>query len=229
MKKGDLKKQEIIRTAETLFCRYGYENTSIQDILDELNTSKGSFYHHFVSKESLLEEICRSRAKGNAAGTACRIMENADPLEKLNILFSDMIPFSGEKLSFLLMILPVFLMPEGISLRAFYARELGEIYREPVADALLEGTREGAFSCREEEFFAEISLQIVNNLWMKICDLILHNEQEGRGTEATDLMNLVNQYRLALERVLGAPFGSIELIRLPELKALADQIHQNWK
>ena len=39
MKKGDLKKQEILRTAESLFCRYGYEATSIQDVLDELKTS----------------------------------------------------------------------------------------------------------------------------------------------------------------------------------------------
>ena len=67
MKKGDLKKQEILRTAESLFCRYGYEATSIQDVLDELKTSKGSFYHHFVSKEALLEEICRIRAKGRSA------------------------------------------------------------------------------------------------------------------------------------------------------------------
>ena len=34
--KGEMKKMDIIRTAETLFCRYGYEATSIQDILDAL-------------------------------------------------------------------------------------------------------------------------------------------------------------------------------------------------
>ena len=62
MRKGDLKKQEILKTAESRFCRFGYETTSVQDILDDLHTSKGSFYHHFESKESLLEEICRSRA-----------------------------------------------------------------------------------------------------------------------------------------------------------------------
>ena len=63
MKKGDIRKQEIIETAESLFCRYGYENTSIQNILDQLRISKGSFYHHYISKESLLEGICRKRAE----------------------------------------------------------------------------------------------------------------------------------------------------------------------
>ena len=43
MKKGELKKQEIMETAEILFCKKGYEQTSIQDILDKLKTSKGSF------------------------------------------------------------------------------------------------------------------------------------------------------------------------------------------
>ena len=62
MKKGDIKKQEFINTAEELFCRNGYESTSVQDIIDSLNTSKGSFYHHFISKEALLEEICSRRA-----------------------------------------------------------------------------------------------------------------------------------------------------------------------
>ena len=41
MKKGDLRKQEILQTAEKLFCRKGYEQTSVQDILDQLKTSKG--------------------------------------------------------------------------------------------------------------------------------------------------------------------------------------------
>ena len=55
MKKGDIKKQEIIQTAEMLFCRYGYNETSVQDILDAIHTSKGSFYHHFESKEQVLQ------------------------------------------------------------------------------------------------------------------------------------------------------------------------------
>ena len=33
MKKGDLRKQEILRTAEQMFCRKGYDQTSIQDTI----------------------------------------------------------------------------------------------------------------------------------------------------------------------------------------------------
>ena len=55
MIKGDLRKKQILETAEALFTERGYEKTGVQDILDQLHLSKGSFYHHFESKELVLE------------------------------------------------------------------------------------------------------------------------------------------------------------------------------
>ena len=62
MIKGDLRKKQILETAEALFTARGYENTGVQDILDQLHLSKGSFYHHFESKELVLRIICENRA-----------------------------------------------------------------------------------------------------------------------------------------------------------------------
>ena len=62
MKKGDQRRDELMATAERLFYTKGYEGTSVQDILTEMNFSKGGFYHYFESKIALLEEICRQRA-----------------------------------------------------------------------------------------------------------------------------------------------------------------------
>ena len=58
MRRGDEKKQAILDVAERLFYHKGYEQTSVQDILDVLNASKGSFYHHFESKFTVLETLC---------------------------------------------------------------------------------------------------------------------------------------------------------------------------
>ena len=115
MKKGDLRKQEILNTAETLFCRNGYEQTSIQDILDLLNSSKGSFYHHFVSKEALLEGICKRRAEQIYNHISDTISKDDAISNQLDSWLSGMIPVPNEKLSFLMMILPVFLLPEVTS------------------------------------------------------------------------------------------------------------------
>lgn len=63
MRKGDEKRQEMLAVAERLFCTKGYEATSVQDILDVLHASKGGFYHHFASKEMVLDTLCTQRAE----------------------------------------------------------------------------------------------------------------------------------------------------------------------
>ena len=46
--------EKILRAAQKLFLEKGYDNTTIQDIVDELNgLTKGAVYHHFKSKRIL--------------------------------------------------------------------------------------------------------------------------------------------------------------------------------
>lgn len=47
-------KGRIISAAWKLFYEQGYDETTIEDIVFESQTSKGSFYHYFESKDSLL-------------------------------------------------------------------------------------------------------------------------------------------------------------------------------
>ncbi|MDR2370698.1 MAG: TetR/AcrR family transcriptional regulator [Treponema sp.] len=49
---------DIMRSAEELFMRQGYEKTSMQEIADNSGLTKGALYHHFASKEALLERMC---------------------------------------------------------------------------------------------------------------------------------------------------------------------------
>lgn len=48
----------ILDTALELFLEKGYEKTTIKDIVDSLkDLSKGAIYHHFKSKESIMEAV----------------------------------------------------------------------------------------------------------------------------------------------------------------------------
>ena len=51
----------ILDISYTLFMEKGYEQTTIQDIVNELGMSKGAIYHHFKSKEEIIEALCRKR------------------------------------------------------------------------------------------------------------------------------------------------------------------------
>lgn len=229
MKKGEQKKQEFLRTAEIRFCRDGYERTGVQDILNDLHTSKGSFYHHFISKEALLEEICRKRAADTSEKVFMNLKSKMSPDTKLEILISGLIPFSGEKLSFLLMLIPVFSGPEGIIIRNCYANELENLYMEAITETIREGTAQGIFSCRDPGFSAKILIYLVNRFWLEVCDRVMENERNGQNTDPSDLMSLTNNYRLAAERILSAPFGSVQIIQLADMQKLTEQIHNHWK
>ena len=47
-------KSRIVSAAWRLFYEQGYEDTTVEDIIFESGTSKGSFYHYFESKDALL-------------------------------------------------------------------------------------------------------------------------------------------------------------------------------
>lgn len=53
--------ENIIMVSAQLFMEKGYEHTSIQDILNTLNLSKGGLYHHFKSKEEILNAVMQKR------------------------------------------------------------------------------------------------------------------------------------------------------------------------
>ncbi|WP_276356429.1 TetR/AcrR family transcriptional regulator [Cohnella caldifontis] len=56
---------QILTVAINLFIQKGYEQTSIQDIINELGgLTKGAIYHHFKSKEEILQAVTDHLFKG---------------------------------------------------------------------------------------------------------------------------------------------------------------------
>ena len=58
--------QLILDTAARLFAQQGYDQTSLQDIIDATHLSKGAIYHHFTSKLDILLRIADQIATVNA-------------------------------------------------------------------------------------------------------------------------------------------------------------------
>ena len=57
MKKGERRKQELLKIAYRMFIEKGYENTSIDEIITEAGIAKGTYYYYFESKEATLEAV----------------------------------------------------------------------------------------------------------------------------------------------------------------------------
>ena len=226
MKKGDIMKQEILNAAEQLFCRNGYEQTSLQDIIDSLHSSKGSFYHHYASKEALLEGICRNRAEQiHTAATAAA--DTVSPVQNLDILLSGMIPFRDEKLSFLIMLLPVFSLPEGRTVREYYCDALSGQFFPDVVSQLSAGRKSGELFCEDPENTADLILTAVNRLWVKICMTIIETEENRGEHDLSEYLRAADCCRNCLERFLSLPYGSLTLTDIPSLRLLIGRIHNH--
>jgi AcrR family transcriptional regulator len=63
---------DILRSAEDLFLEQGFEKTSMRQIAERSGLTKGALYHHFDSKEALLDRLCAEhyRVPLDAAGSA---------------------------------------------------------------------------------------------------------------------------------------------------------------
>src|SRR5215813_2610674 len=54
-------RDHIVEAADQLFYRQGYEHTSFADIADAVQISRGNFYHHFKSKDDILDAVINAR------------------------------------------------------------------------------------------------------------------------------------------------------------------------
>jgi AcrR family transcriptional regulator len=55
--RGAATRAQLIDIATRLFASRGYEDTSIEAVLQEAGVSRGSLYHHFAGKEALFEAV----------------------------------------------------------------------------------------------------------------------------------------------------------------------------
>ncbi len=83
----------ILSVAFRLFMEKGYEHTSIQDIIDHLGgLSKGAIYHHFKSKEDILNAVIdRMTAESNQMLGVIRDRSDLNGKEKLKTIFKESI------------------------------------------------------------------------------------------------------------------------------------------
>ena len=115
-KSGRNTKGRIVSAAWKLFYEQGYDNTTVEDIIFESETSKGSFYHYFEGKDALLgslsmifdekyEELRQEMAPDMHAADKLLYMnhelftmiDNTVSVELLARLFSTQLTTKGEK------------------------------------------------------------------------------------------------------------------------------------
>jgi AcrR family transcriptional regulator len=87
--KGIQTRQNIITKTLRLFCVKGYYNTSINDILEATELTKGGLYGHFASKEDLWYAVYDQALRIWREVVFRGIQSSADPLERIQTLIEN--------------------------------------------------------------------------------------------------------------------------------------------
>src|SRR4030081_3385714 len=103
-----VRREAFFEVAQRLIQTKGYEQMSIQDVLDALGTSRGAFYHYFDSKQALLEAVVDRMADGAMAGVAPALPDPDLPaLRKLERVFGAIARWKAEQKELVLAIMEV--------------------------------------------------------------------------------------------------------------------------
>ncbi len=228
MRKGEEKRREMLVVAERLFCLKGYDATSIQDILDVLQISKGGFYHYFASKEALLESIFLTRAEHAVALAESSVIAIADPMDRLNGVLAFFMPLRKDDKAFMAMLLPLMERQEGQALRLCYQETLEAAFR-PLLEREIDAACAAGILQPPIEDPAHLILHLMSKCWLDAALHILASAKKGQEHNPAALLGILDQYRRAVEVLLDAPYGSVEVVDLKEWSALAEILSRRMR
>ncbi len=142
MKKGERRKQELIRIAYRMFISKGYEHTSVDEIIEEAGIAKGTYYYYFESKEQMLEEVIGMMLRSEAEKAEATLHADLSVPEKIVGIIAS-IQIAQEERS----IDDALHQPENILMHNKIRERVFDLIVPLLSRAVEEGVQEGLFIC----------------------------------------------------------------------------------
>ena len=211
VKEPDERRRELIACAQRLFYSKGYESTSVRDIVDEVGVAKGTFYYYFDSKQAILEALVDELIGQSVALLHDIVADEALPaLEKWVQALQVVADWKTARKAEMLAILHVMHMDENILLQYKVRMETVHMLSPEFARIIAQGVEEGVFDTEFVEDSAEIALSIMGALYDTVVDILLN--PDNYDNPAALVRRKYTAIQTAIERVLGAPRGSLPII-----------------
>ena len=216
------RRNEILDSAMRILYSKGFDQMTIQDILDDLKISKGAFYHYFDSKADIQQALIERMVNEGVGPMLEGIASNPDltALEKLHRYFDASASWKSARKELMLSLLAVWYSDDNAVFRQkmfdFALRQitpiLGRIVRQ--------GVQEGVFNTPYPEQFSQMIVYIMQGLSENIIELLMKADQIQQDDPC--LLKTLADFSAAasdaIERVLGAPPGTIHVVEPEMLK-----------
>jgi AcrR family transcriptional regulator len=199
----------FLDVAQRLIQTKGYEDMSVQDVLDELEVSKGAFYHYFDSKQALLEAVIERFADTAIAGLAPVLGDPDLPaLRKLEGVFAGIAAFKAGQKELVLAIIKVWSSDSNAIVREKLRRiTVGRMV--PLLSAVVrQGIEEGVFAVVSPDETATVLVALMQGFQELATDYFLAREAGIMTFE--EVRRSVATFTEAFERILGAKKGSVK-------------------
>ncbi|MGL4847983.1 MAG: TetR/AcrR family transcriptional regulator [Clostridium sp.] len=170
----------ILDTSMELFLKKGYDNTTIQDIVDALgDLSKGAIYHHFKSKEDIIEAVIPRLYRGYEEKAEKEKIIPKNGLEKLRIAFLQSLKNPAQEK--LIEAAPNLMKNPRILTQQIY-EVVEKRVPEGVEPIIREGMEDGSIKTKNPKELAE-SFMILMNVWINPSVFFVTKEELRRKYE----------------------------------------------
>lgn len=192
MKKGEIRKSELLKIAYRMFIEKGYENTSIDEIIAKAGIAKGTYYYYFESKEATLEAVIDMMIE-EEIGRAKEALATSMPVpRKLVSVIYSLRPAVGEQ-----GIADALEAKENIVMHEKVNRRIVEEAVPLLTEVVNEGISQGIFKC--------------DNIEERLKMLLIMSQRMFDDGDFSD--RDVSVYIDMVEKTLGAKTGTMSFIR----------------
>jgi AcrR family transcriptional regulator len=201
----------FLDAAQQLIQAKGYAQTSVQDVLDAVDTSKGAFYHYFDSKGALLNAVIERMVEG-ALDTVQPVLDDPalSAVQKLQGVFGGIASFKTARKDLLLRLTETWMSDDNALVRDKF-RAMVSARLTPLLVAIVrQGKDEGTFRVRSANEAARVFVSFLMSLNSVATELYL--ERMADRITYDDAKRTLGAYAEAMERILGAPEGSMPFV-----------------
>lgn len=226
VKHPDIRKAELLATAQALFLERGYDATSVDEIIVRAGVSKGTFYYYFSSKDVVLEALAEQAAVAAVDQFALATADKSlNAFERFDALLRHGRQAKLASAAELLSSFEALFRSENLALYHRSHLAVSRATAPLLAEIIAQGVEEQVFRSVDPLVTAEILLGLFTVSHGVVSTLFAADTEEAFRRAASAFEQRFVAQGVAIDRILGLPDGSLTLIE----PGFAEALFAGWR